>query len=272
MDFFEDLIQQAKKANPEQSGDYRQDGLLYCGACHTPKQCRILGRIVPCQCACRERRYQAERAAQKREEERLKIESLRLTGIADKSLRNCRFECARETDTLRKCRSYAKNWDRAMKENVGLLLWGDTGGGKTFAAACIANTIIDRGVPALITSFPRLLAADWDERADFLRNVRRFPLLVLDDLGAEEAKDYALRMVYSVIDERYKSGKPLIVTTNLHVKNLQNPENIAYKRIYQRVLEMCTPLYVKTQSFRSESAARKKRAVMEILGDENDPV
>lgn len=268
MDFLENLIQQAEAANPAHPGDYQQDGLLYCGACHTPKQCRPLGlkRVVPCQCACRERRYQAERAAQKKEEERLKIESLRLSGISDKSLRNCRFENAMETETLRKCRSYAKNWDRAMRENNGLLLWGDTGGGKTFSAACIANAVIDRGVPVLITSFPRLLAADWDERTGFLRNVGRFPLLILDDLGAEENKDYALRMVYSVIDERYKSGKPLIVTTNLHIKDLQNPENIAYKRIYQRVLEMCTALYVEPQAFRSESASQKKRSAAEILG------
>lgn len=268
MDFLENLIQRAEAESTAQTGDYQQDGLLYCGICHTPKQCRPLhlDRIVPCQCACRERRYQSERELQKREEERLRVESLRVSGVSDRALRNCRFENARETDTLRKCRNYAKNWDRALCENIGLLLWGDTGGGKTFSAACIANAVIDRGIPVLITSFPRLLAAGWDEREDFLRNVHRFPLLILDDLGAERGTEYALESVYSVIDERYKSGKPLIVTTNLHIKELQNAKNMEYKRIYQRVLEMCTALYVEPQTFRGESASKKKQAVMEILG------
>lgn len=269
MDYLDTLSALVGNANPQRESDYQQDGLWYCGACHTPKQCRpkaLGGRIVPCVCACSERRYQAEKAAQKTEDERLRIDSLRLMGISDKGLRRCRFDEAVETDMLRRCRNYAKNWEKVLEKNFGLLLWGDTGGGKTFAAACIANSVIDRGVPVLITSFPRLLAADWNEREDFLRNVNRFPLLVLDDLGAEQGGDYALRTVYNVVDERYKSGKPLIVTTNLHLKEIQNTKSIEYKRIYQRVLEMCTPLYAEPQAFRDENAAEKRRGILEILG------
>ena len=59
-------------------GDYLQDGLIYCGHCRTPKQCRINvdgnPRVFGCQCACKERQYQAELKARRDEEMRLRIE------------------------------------------------------------------------------------------------------------------------------------------------------------------------------------------------------
>jgi DNA replication protein DnaC len=47
-----------------------------------------------------------------------------------------------------------------------------------------------------------------------------------------------------VIDERYKANLPLIITTNLTINEIRNPENVADARIYSRVLEMCTPVHV----------------------------
>ena len=79
-------------------------------------------------------------------------------------------------------------------QNNGLLLWGNTGNGKTYAAACIANALIARGIPALITSFPRILNAGWDKR-EIAEQMRQYPLLVIDDLGAERESDYFNNLV-----------------------------------------------------------------------------
>ena len=40
------------------------------------------------------------------------------------------------------------------------------------------------------------------------------------------------------MDERYKSGMPLIVTTNLTRQELENPKDMRFSRIYDRVLEI----------------------------------
>ena len=79
----------AKKAEPVRDlVDYEKDGLLYCGHCNTPKQCRIpIGgnvRLVGCQCACAAREYEAEKKARADREKRLRIETLRADGIRDK--------------------------------------------------------------------------------------------------------------------------------------------------------------------------------------------
>ena len=137
--------------------------------------------------------------------------------------------------------------------------------GKTFAAACIANALIDRGVPALVTSFPRILNGGWD-KSEIISQMKRFPLMVIDDLGAERQSEYAQEIVYAVVDERYKTRKPLIVTTNLTLDEMNDPKSMDYKRIYSRIQEMCVPVYFKGGSRRVKIAEGKKDVVREIFG------
>lgn len=263
----------AKKAEPVRDlVDYEKDGLLYCGHCNTPKQCRIpiggSARLVGCQCACAAREYEAEKKARADREKRLRIETLRADGIRDKSLTACRFDKATMSDEIVKCKRYADAWDDMRRENSGLLLWGNTGNGKTFAAACIANELIDRGIPAMITSFPRILNAGYDKQ-EIIEQVRYYPLLVIDDLGAERSSEYAMETVYTVIDERYKAKKPLIVTTNLTLDELCKPKNMDYQRIYDRVIEMCTPLVFKGDNLRRDKANKRLRYVKSVLEGSN---
>lgn len=250
-------------------GDYMQDGLLYCGHCQTPKQCRISYgaglKVVGCQCACKTQQYEAQKQADKDRERALHIESLRASGIRDRNLTGCRFSGAAETPEIVKCRRYVENWEAMYADNNGLLLWGNTGNGKTFAAACIANALIDRGVPAMITSFPRILNSGWDKR-EIAEQMKHYPLLVIDDLGAERESEYALETVYMVIDERYKTKKPLIVTTNLTLEELCKPKNMDYQRIYERILEMCVPVVFQGSSVRRNAANEKLRRAREVLG------
>lgn len=259
----------AKKAEPVRDlVDYEKDGLLYCGHCNTPKQCRIpIGgdvRLVGCQCACAAREYEAEKKARADREKRLRIETLRADGIRDKSLTAFRFDTATMSDEIVKCKRYADAWDDMRRENNGLLLWGNTGNGKTFAAACIANELIDRGIPAMITSFPRILNAGYDKQ-EIIEQVHYYPLMVIDDLGAERSSEYAMETVYTVIDERYKTKKPLIVTTNLTLDELCRPKDMTYQRIYDRILEMCTPLVFKGDSMRRDKANQRMRHVKSVL-------
>ena len=44
--------------------------------------------------------------------------------------------------------------------------------------------------------------------------------------------EYGLEQIYAVIGERYRSGKTLIVTTNLALNELNNPQDTARARIY----------------------------------------
>ena len=272
---FESVVSAAAKANPRNPGDFMQDGLLYCGKCKTPKQCRVTvcgeEHTVPCMCDCREQAAAAEKAADEARQKALHVAALRTSGLMDASLRPLRFD----TDDLRargytdKGRRYIANWGTVERDNVGMLLWGNTGTGKTFLAACIANALIDQGVPVMMTSFPRILAAVQglrpEERAGYLDDLNHYRLLVIDDLGAERQSEYALEIVYNVIDGRYKAQKPLIVTTNIPLGEMQKAPNMDYQRIYDRVLAMCVPIKIDGESRRKGIAAEKMKTVKEIF-------
>ncbi len=92
----------------------------------------------------------------------------------------------------------------------------------------------------------------------------QLPLLILDDFGMERGTEYGLEQVYNVIDSRYRSGKPLIVTTNLILEELQNPEDAAHARIYDRLTEMCCPVCITGENFR-KTKAREKMERLRLL-------
>jgi len=255
---------------PEQ-GDYTQDGLLYCGKCHTAKQCRVkllgMERIMPCSCDCAAR----ERAEQKQTlhdlERESKIKDLRSQGIAFRDLQACTFEAAsRKTPELAKARQYVDQWPEMRKNGTGLMFWGNLGNGKTYTAACIANALIDKGIPVMMTSFPLILNATFEERDNLAARFRSYPLLVIDDLGAERRTEYAMETMFAIVDERYRAGAPVIITTNLTLDAMRTETALDAHRIYDRLLEMCLPVYFGGASIRQERMHEKQQQAAQILG------
>lgn len=267
------ITENANKLSSEKIGDYEKDGLLICGKCHTPKQTRITvfeqERIVGCLCECAAKARDEEYQRRKQEEEERHIRALRINGIQDRSVRECTFSNARQMPMIERAKRYVEKWDDMYKDNIGLIFWGNTGNGKTYTAACIANALIDKKIPVLVTSFSKLLAAVTgmysEDRIHYLESLSEFKLLVIDDLGAERQSEFALEQVYSVIDQRYKSKLPIIITTNISMEELKNPKNMDYQRIYDRVLEMCVPMHFTGESMRKQAAAEKFATARELL-------
>lgn len=255
-------------ANP---GDYTSPaGLLICGKCGEPRQCRIhlLGRdrIVGCACKCDRKAYAAERKAIADAEARKRIEAIREVGIPDPGLRGKTFSTSDPSHQLEQARKYVEAWPQMAEHNIGMLLWGGTGSGKTHAGACIANALIDRGVRAGISSTAELMSVAYNDRPTTIRRLIGLDLLVLDDIGAERDSAYAMETVYAVVDGRLKAGRPMVVTTNLSLEDIRNPGDMGRGRIYQRVLEACQPVRFVGQSRRPEISAAKRKILAEVFG------
>lgn len=268
-DLLEGIIRHSEPK--ERDGDFRIDGLLHCGKCGYPKECRktLLGRprVVGCMCQCEMERETAARQEEQRLKANRKIEKLRSSGIADSKIRTMRFENAGDTKAVQIAKAYVEKWDmpEASSQNFGLMFSGPSGCGKTYAAGCLANALIDKGVPVLMTSFPKVLALPYEVRASAIRKLADAPLLVLDDFGVERQSTYSLETVYMVVDERYKAGTPLIITTNLQPEAMRGEVDIAHKRIYGRLLEMCVPVMIEGKDWRAENARKQLRKAAEML-------
>ena len=259
------------------AGDYidEKTGLLMCGNCHTKKQTEVnlLGEVrrPMCLCKCEAERREKEEAERKRLELQKRVREYRRMGIPETSMQEWTFaNDDRSNEKLSEAmRKYADNFEEFLKKGKGLLLFGTVGTGKTYLAACIANALIDKGYPVLMTNFARIantVQGMYEGRQEYYDSMNRFPLLILDDLSAERKTEYMQEIVFNVIDSRYRAGLPLIVTTNLTSEELQNPSDISYQRTFSRLLEMCLPVRVEGKNKRLEKLKSDIKPMKDFLG------
>ena len=74
-----------------------------------------------------------------------------------------------------------------------------------------------------------------------------------------------------MIDSRYRSKKPLIITTNLTLSELNNAADIVHKRIYDRILERCVPIRINNRNIRQDNAVANLKQAKKILLDNHAP-
>ena len=272
------------RANKEDGDFYGSDGLLYCGKCKTRKE-RYLDipdfsnpnapkkrKVVACLCRCREEKIEQEKKEWEYKAQMMEIDRLKQNSLIESKLGNATLETFQKTQANEKLHrtavKYIDNFSQMEEENQGLLFWGNVGTGKSFTAAVIANELLNRKITVIMTSFVKILqkVQDMDlDEAEYLKTLNSARLLIIDDLGTERNTDYALEKVYNVIDSRYRVKKPLILTTNLSLKEMQETEDIRYRRIYDRIFEMCYPVRAIGSSWREQEASRRFDKMQELM-------
>ena len=261
-----------------QPEDYTgEDGLLYCGKCHTPKeayfpekQAALFGRDRhPAECDCQKAQRLEREAAEQRRKHLDTVEDLKRQGFTNPTMQEWTFANDNgKCPQMEIAHFYVEHWEIMREENIGYLLWGKVGTGKSYFAGCIANALMEQEVAVRMTNFSAILndlTASFEGRNEYIERLCRFPLLIIDDFGMERGTEYGLEQVYNVIDSRYRSRKPLIVTTNLTLDSLQNPLDTAHARIYDRLLEMCAPILFTGENFRRETAQAKLNRLKELM-------
>ena len=277
-----DIIQAGYKNMAHREGDrVGEDGLLICGVCGTRKEHLLTwfdGRTikVPCMCLCDQKAEYLAEQARMEEERRSRVNRLLDSSMMDVKYRDAKMEKFVETEDNEKirviCNRYINLFDDFYRDNQGLLFWGDVGTGKSFAAACIANELIEKGTSVLMTSFSRILSIirqGADEEKNILNQISQNRLVIFDDFGAERSTEYAMEKIFDIIDQRYRAKKPMIITTNLKFSEMKSEEDMRYRRLYDRIFEVCFPVEFKTtRSWRKEQANEKYVRTKRLLTDE----
>ena len=172
------------------------------------------GKAVPCSCKRDERRSkrlaQLRRAGNLEQLQRMTFETFQTQGLeSSEASMSLRF-------ALEVCREYAQ------QPQGWMLMRGTHGCGKTHLAAAIANYRVERGLPVLFEVVPDLLdrlrasyaprsPVSYDEHLELLRTVE---VLILDDLGTQNATPWAVEKLYQLLNYRYNAKLPTVITTN----------------------------------------------------------
>lgn len=258
-----DLINQMAEAVPLNDKDtyMGEDGLLYCSKCGEPREA-ILNvplkgeRKVNCWCSCMLAEQRAFEAHMKQEE----LERRRDICFREaQKYKESRFEDLEENEVTKIAKNYADNFLDFYKQGKGLLLHGTVGNGKSTAAACIANELLDKGHRVHMTDFFTIanrIQATFEGKAEYINDLCRYTLLIIDDLGAERQSEYMQEIVFGVINSRLLTGRPLIITSNLDIEEIKKNDDIGKMRVYDRLLEKCHPVKVKGASYRRKNVAK----------------
>ena len=152
--------------------------------------------------------------------------------------------------------AYSNNLKEQIEAGKGMIIFGNPGNGKSHLVAAIVNQAVKLGNVAVFERVPRLLAkirstysGGTVSEEEIITALIKADLLVLDDLGAEKCSEWTEQSLYTIIDERYTEGLPVIATTNTDLEELERKIG---PRSMDRLLEMCEIVENRGTSYRQE--------------------
>lgn len=245
------------------------DGLLICGVCGEYKQDYLiydgyepLKRARQCKCCRTALKKEAELKEEQDHEKRVqnfKAASGLKGRNVDADFTHWKMSQYNEKN-YKICQRYAQKFRELFENNQGLLIWGGVGTGKSFAAACIANAIMEQEMSVYMTSSINLSLEE--------PKVLTSKLLIVDDFGAERRTEYAAEKVFNALNERYNARKPMIITTNLSPSDFKTETDIRYLRMYDRLQEVCYPVQFTGVSYRAGAAIDLKKRMKALLEED----
>lgn len=250
------------------------EGFSCCPACgkRIENEYTVMGKRIRvrclCDCECKEEQDAAE--SQQRKEAAIRVKALKTAGLTERRFHEWRFSNDNgRNPKMQMARDYVSRWPVMKEKNIGFIIWGRVGSGKSFFAGCIANALMEEGTAVMMTNFSRILNelnSRFQDRNEFIGHLVSYPLLIIDDLGIERNSAFAMEMIYNIIDRRYCSRLPLIVTTNLTYREMTAPDlDLDHQRIYSRLFEMCIPICFDGEDLRVEEGRRKREELKKLL-------
>ncbi|NHM30556.1 primosomal protein DnaI [Neobacillus terrae] len=168
-------------------------------------------------------------------------------------------------DAVDKAASFVMNYKRGQKQK-GLFLYGKFGVGKSYLLGAIANKLAEDQISSMIVYVPELLREMKSSIADSTLNekiekLKREPVLMLDDIGAEAMSSWTRDEVLGpILQFRMLEDLPTFFTSNFDFQGLEHhltysqrgeEEKMKAKRIMERIRYLTEPVQIDGPNLRN---------------------
>ncbi len=242
---------------------------------------------VPRMCKCRREEKVKQDKIDAANQKQIRLDSMFKNSLMTKEFRKITFEAWNHKKGNEHMYNlgikYVRNFKKVQEKNVGLLIYGVPGNGKTYLSGCIANALLGQLIPVVCVSSIGILdrikssfSKYGDEGVQNILNcLDNADLVIIDDMGVEVNTDWSRSTMYQILNSRYEKKKPLIITTNLTMEQLKkryDRDCPGWKsgkgRTFDRVVnEMCQPIENSASSIRIQNGREKANILKEILRD-----
>lgn len=204
----------------------------------------------------------------KKEEYLNNIELFQISkSVRNASIKNIDTRDKERLQILRYFKSFLDHYDDKEKPK-GLYLSGSFGTGKTYLVSSLLNELAKRGVHSAIVYYPEFLRnlkesfdTDYKEKFNYIRKV---PVLLLDDIGAESLSTWNRdEILGSILQFRMEENLPTFFTSNLTLEELEEHlslsnrgvEKVKARRIIERIQFMCIDMKLISKNRRKKEVS-----------------
>lgn len=122
-------------------------------------------------------------------------------------------------------KEFVDNYNNDIKPK-GMYLYGSFGSGKTFLIAALFNEMAKKGIKSIMIYYPEFLnelkSSFQTNYGEKIHNIKKIPLLLIDDIGAENVSNWSRDEVLGpILQYRMENHLPTFFTSNLSFDELE---------------------------------------------------
>lgn len=183
--------------------------------------------------------------------------------LTEASMKNVHTDDKNRLEVIKYFKHFIDHYDDKEKPK-GVYLHGSFGTGKSYLIAALLNELAKKDVSCAIVYVPEFLRllkssfdSDYEEKYNY---IKRVPILLLDDIGAENLTAWARdEIIGTILQYRMDENLPTFFTSNLDLKELEEhfsittsgTDKIKAKRIIERIMYL-------SKDFKLTSMNRRK--------------
>lgn len=160
---------------------------------------------------------------------------------------------------------YLRDWRDMAYAGKGLIFVGGVGTGKTHLAFAILLDLLACGVKGMAATVPDLMddlrpkhGETSDRQMKQIETLKTIDLLLLDDLGAQRNTEWVTERLFIILNARYNNMLPTVITSNEKLEDLEATPG--WRRIIDRIVEMCGVIVVEGESYRLHKASPVRKS------------